>query len=197
MPTSIVLQFCLIITSALSLTMVVSWALLLTVMAVPYVFAGVVVSLALTPSPFPTGQLYGVDLLGAALGCVAVLVLLNGLDGPTAVIVAASSPASLRLPLPPALMPKTGSSSSQNPGGDSRQRSWSRWSRWLYSMLYRLWVLAQSWSRILSITGASTASTKTGTLTRASERLGRRSRLLHWRGRPPTCRRAQWLQRLE
>jgi hypothetical protein len=88
MPASMVLQFCLITSAAASLTMVVSWALLLTVMALPYVFAGVVVSLALTRSPFPTGQVYGVDLLGAALGCVAVLVLLNVLNGPTSVIVA-------------------------------------------------------------------------------------------------------------
>jgi hypothetical protein len=57
-------------------------------MAMPYVFSGVVVSLALTRSPFPTGQVYGVDLAGAALGCVAVIGLLNVLDGPTAAIVA-------------------------------------------------------------------------------------------------------------
>jgi hypothetical protein len=88
MPASMVVQFCLITSPTLSITMFVSWALLLAVMAVPYVFAGVVVSLALTRSPFPTGQVYGVDLLGAALGCAAVLVLLNVLDGPTAVIVA-------------------------------------------------------------------------------------------------------------
>jgi hypothetical protein len=56
MPASIVLQFCLVTSPALSLTTVVSWALLLIVMAVPYVFAGVVVSLALTRSPFPTGR---------------------------------------------------------------------------------------------------------------------------------------------
>jgi MFS family permease len=87
MPASILLQFCLITSLALSLTTVVAWTLLLIVMAVPYVFAGVVVSLALTRSPFPTGQVYGVDLLGAALGCVAVLGLLNVLDGPTAVFV--------------------------------------------------------------------------------------------------------------
>jgi len=88
MPASMLFQFCLITTLALSLTTVVSWALLLAAMAVPYVFAGVVVSLALTRSPFPTGQVYGVDLLGAAMGCVGVLVLLNVLDAPTAVIVA-------------------------------------------------------------------------------------------------------------
>jgi hypothetical protein len=88
MPASIILQFCLIAEPAGTLTTVVAWGLLLIVMAAPYVFAGVVVSLALTRSPFPTGQVYGVDLIGAALGCVAVIALLNVLDGPTAVIVA-------------------------------------------------------------------------------------------------------------
>lgn len=90
MPASVLMQFCLILTPAVSLTSIASWALVLTAMAVPYVFAGVVVSLALTRSPFPTGQVYGVDLLGAALGCLAVLILLNILDGPSAVIFAGS-----------------------------------------------------------------------------------------------------------
>jgi hypothetical protein len=88
MPGSLMVQFCLITTLSLSVTTVVSWSLLLTAMAVPYVFSGVVVSLALTRSPYPTGQVYGVDLLGAALGCVAVVVILNVLDGPTTVVVA-------------------------------------------------------------------------------------------------------------
>jgi len=88
MPVSIILQFCLILSPAFSFITIVSWTLLLTAMALPYVFAGVVVSLALTRSPFPAGQVYGVDLLGAALGCIAVLALLNVLDGPSSVIVA-------------------------------------------------------------------------------------------------------------
>ena len=88
MPASLAVQFCLIITLSLSLTTVASWSLLLIAMAVPYVFSGVVVSLALTRSPFPTGQVYGVDLFGAALGCIAVVALLNVLDGPTVIIVA-------------------------------------------------------------------------------------------------------------
>ena len=87
MPASVMVQFCLITTVALSLTTIISWALLLAVMAVPYVFSGVVVSLALTRSPFPTGQVYGVDLIGAALGCIAVLFILNFLDGPTTIVV--------------------------------------------------------------------------------------------------------------
>jgi len=87
MPASVMVQFCLITITSLSLTTVVSWSLLLIFMAIPYVFSGVVVSLALTRSPFPTGQVYGVDLLGAALGCMGVILFLNLLDGPTAVIV--------------------------------------------------------------------------------------------------------------
>jgi hypothetical protein len=88
MPASMIVQFCLITSPALTLTTIVAWSLMLIAMALPYVFGGVVVSLALTRSPFPTGQVYGVDLLGAALGCLAVLALLNFLDGPTAVIAA-------------------------------------------------------------------------------------------------------------
>ncbi|HEV2274891.1 MAG TPA: hypothetical protein VGR96_12040, partial [Acidobacteriaceae bacterium] len=88
MPASVAVQFCLITTTVSSITTLISWGLLLSVMAVPYVFSGVVVSLALTRSPFPAGQVYGVDLLGAALGCIAVIGLLNLMSGPTVVIVA-------------------------------------------------------------------------------------------------------------
>lgn len=89
MPASIIVQFCLITTISLSLTTVVSWSILMVAMAVPYFFSGVVVSLALTRSPFPAGQVYGVDLVGAALGCMGVILILNIMDGPTAVIVSA------------------------------------------------------------------------------------------------------------
>ncbi len=87
MPASIMVQFCLITATPLVLTTVISWSILLVAMAVPYFFSGVVVSLALTRSPFPASQVYGVDLMGAALGCMGVILILNVLDGPTAVIV--------------------------------------------------------------------------------------------------------------
>jgi len=35
------------------------------------------VSLALTRSPYPIGKIYGADLIGAAMGCIGALVLLN------------------------------------------------------------------------------------------------------------------------
>ncbi len=62
------------------------WLELAVCLSVPFFFSGVVVSLALTRSPFPVGRVYGVDLIGAALGCFGVLILLELSDGPTAVL---------------------------------------------------------------------------------------------------------------
>jgi hypothetical protein len=88
MPASLLVQFTLITTFAPSLTTVVAWTLLLAAMAVPYVFAGIVVSVALTRSPFPVNQVYGVDLIGAALGCAVVVLVLDVLDGPSTIVLA-------------------------------------------------------------------------------------------------------------
>lgn len=88
MPLSLLVQFSLIVSFVPSISMLMAWSLLLTAMAIPYVFAGVVVSLALTRSPFPVNQVYGVDLIGAALGCVAVVLLLDVLDGPSTIVLA-------------------------------------------------------------------------------------------------------------
>src|SRR5262245_57548685 len=71
MPFSLAVQFSLVTVLTLSLTTLVSWSLLLGAMTVPYFFVGIAVSLALTRSPFPVSQVYAVDLIGAALGCVA------------------------------------------------------------------------------------------------------------------------------
>jgi hypothetical protein len=56
------------------------------VVAVPFVFSGVCVTLALTRFPRQLSSLYGVDLLGAAAGCVLVIVALDITDGPTTVV---------------------------------------------------------------------------------------------------------------
>jgi hypothetical protein len=88
MPASMIAQMCLVVSAQASLVMVAVWASLLAIMAVPYLFSGIVVSLALTRSPYPAGQVYGVDLVGASLGCLAAIGVLNLVDGPTAIIVA-------------------------------------------------------------------------------------------------------------
>jgi len=88
MPASVLVQFTLITTLVPTVTSVLGWALLMAAMTVPYVFAGITVSLALTRSPFPVSLVYGIDLLGAALGCAAVVWILDVLDGPTAILLA-------------------------------------------------------------------------------------------------------------
>jgi hypothetical protein len=84
--------FCLIVQMSLtpivtrSMTSILTWAELAICLSIPFFFSGVAVSLALTRSPFPVGRVYGADLLGAAVGCLAVLVLLNNTDGPSAIL---------------------------------------------------------------------------------------------------------------
>jgi spermidine synthase len=62
------------------------WAELAVCLALPFFFAGVVISLALTRSPYPVSRVYGVDLVGAAIGAVGALLLLQLSDGPSAVL---------------------------------------------------------------------------------------------------------------
>ena len=88
MPASVLLQFSLVLTVTPTITSLAAWILLIGAMTVPYVFAGVVVSVALTRTPFPVSQTYGVDLVGAAAGCIAVVGILSVIDGPSATIVA-------------------------------------------------------------------------------------------------------------
>jgi SAM-dependent methyltransferase len=55
--------------------------------ALPFFFSGVVVAVALTETPLPTGRIYGVDLVGASLGCLAAVALLELLDPSTVCLV--------------------------------------------------------------------------------------------------------------
>lgn len=64
-------------------------ALTYAVIAVPFVFSGICVCLALTRFPDSVGRLYAADLAGAALGCLLLIGLLEVTDGPTAVIAVA------------------------------------------------------------------------------------------------------------
>ncbi|MEX2147768.1 MAG: hypothetical protein WED01_12225 [Candidatus Rokuibacteriota bacterium] len=59
------------------------------VVAVPFVFSGISVTLALTRFPRQVPTLYAVDLLGAATGCGLVILALDATDGPTTVIATA------------------------------------------------------------------------------------------------------------
>ncbi len=59
-------------------------------LAVPFTISGVVLTLVLTRAGLPPGRVYGVDLVGAAVGCGLVIPLLDVLDAPSAVLVASA-----------------------------------------------------------------------------------------------------------
>ncbi|MCB9704210.1 MAG: hypothetical protein H6711_20140 [Myxococcales bacterium] len=59
-------------------------------LALPFAFFGVTLTLALTRAGLPPGRAYGVDLVGAAAGALAVIPLLDRLDGGSAVLAAAA-----------------------------------------------------------------------------------------------------------
>ncbi|MCC7541135.1 MAG: hypothetical protein IT379_33260 [Deltaproteobacteria bacterium] len=62
-------------------------------LALPFAAAGIVIAAALTYTPGRVGVLYAVDLVGSAVGCLLAFPLLDALDAPSAMIVAASLPA--------------------------------------------------------------------------------------------------------
>jgi SAM-dependent methyltransferase len=68
------------------------WTVVLTcvVVSVPFVFSGVVVCLALTRFPPQVNRLYATDLVGAAVGCLALVAVFVVLDGPSLMIAIAS-----------------------------------------------------------------------------------------------------------
>jgi len=83
---AVVVQLTLVTGASPSLTALVAWAEFALCMALPFFFSGIVVSLALTRSPYSIGKVYGADLIGAAIGCIGALVLLNVTSGPSAVL---------------------------------------------------------------------------------------------------------------
>jgi predicted membrane-bound spermidine synthase len=56
------------------------------VISVPFVFSGIVVCLALTRFPDEVNRLYAVDLVGAGLGCILLVVLFSVVDGPSLIV---------------------------------------------------------------------------------------------------------------
>jgi hypothetical protein len=57
--------------------------------AIPFVFSGIVVAIALTNFPREVGRLYAADLAGAAIGCVVLVGVLDWVGGPLSVLVVA------------------------------------------------------------------------------------------------------------
>src|SRR3954464_15949776 len=83
---ALLFQLTIVTSVPASIMAFVVWVQFAVALSLPFFFAGVVVSLALTRSPYAVGIVYGVDLCGAALGCLAALVLLNLVSGPSAAL---------------------------------------------------------------------------------------------------------------
>ncbi|MBI3037594.1 hypothetical protein HYY75_00895 [bacterium] len=64
-----------------------SLALTCLIISVPFIFSGICVCLVLTKFPRQVSALYGVDLLGSAFGCLALVLTLDSTDAATCVLV--------------------------------------------------------------------------------------------------------------
>jgi len=73
----------------ISLLSLYSLALTYFVIALPFIFSGVCVCLALTRFSEQVSKLYAADLAGAGIGCILLIYLLRIMDGPTTVVAAA------------------------------------------------------------------------------------------------------------
>lgn len=60
-----------------------------TEISVPFIFSGICITLLLTRFPRNINKLYAADLIGASLGCVLVVIVLNISGGPTGVFITA------------------------------------------------------------------------------------------------------------
>jgi spermidine synthase len=83
---ALLIQLTIVTSLPASVMSLVVWAEFAVALSLPFFFSGIVVSLALTRSPFPIGTVYGADLIGAALGCLGALALLSVVSGPSAVL---------------------------------------------------------------------------------------------------------------
>ena len=87
MPLSLLTMLAIPVEVAYALQAVYSFTLLSSVISVPFFFSGVAVCLSLTRSGYPMGRVYFTDLAGAALGCLASVLLLSLIDAPSAIFI--------------------------------------------------------------------------------------------------------------
>jgi spermidine synthase len=84
------LQLASVAVTVPTVTGVIIWLKIVLLLGAPFVFAGVAISLALTRSHRPIGIVYGVDMAGAASGCLGAALLLNITDAPSALLINAA-----------------------------------------------------------------------------------------------------------
>jgi SAM-dependent methyltransferase len=87
MPVALVVMLAVPLGISKAVETLFSFLLFSAVIAVPFFFSGVVVCLSLTRTPLPVGRVYFADLLGAAVGCLASVILLKTIDAPSGIFV--------------------------------------------------------------------------------------------------------------
>jgi spermidine synthase len=90
MPLALLTLFAIPLDISKSLQTLVSFMLFSATIAVPFFFSGVVVCASLTRIRLPIGRIYFADLLGAGIGCVAAVALLELIDAPSGIFVISS-----------------------------------------------------------------------------------------------------------
>jgi hypothetical protein len=88
-PLTFVLHLAIPVRPSLTATGLLSVLATYAVIAVPFLFSGITICLALTRSGGPVGLVYAADLAGAALGCLAIVGVLQVADAPMAVFAVA------------------------------------------------------------------------------------------------------------
>jgi len=76
-PVCHVVTLCIPIQLSATPNVVAAVALTIVALTVPFYLSGIVVTVALTRVPGPTGRVYAIDLMGAAAGCLLVIPMLN------------------------------------------------------------------------------------------------------------------------
>ncbi|HET9790198.1 MAG TPA: hypothetical protein VFR08_02750, partial [Candidatus Angelobacter sp.] len=86
MPITLLVMFAVPLDISFAVQTFFSFLIFSAVIAVPFFFSGITVCLALTKSEFAIGRVYSADLIGAAAGCVAAVLLLTIIDAPSAIL---------------------------------------------------------------------------------------------------------------
>lgn len=87
---ALVVQLRVHVTSEFSIRQILPLSLIYIPTLLPFFFGGLAISLALTHLTRTVSKLYFLDLVGAGLGCLIVIPVLDSVSGPTAVLVVAA-----------------------------------------------------------------------------------------------------------
>jgi hypothetical protein len=86
---SLAIQLTIPFTTTFSLFSLLKLITVYLISALPFTFSGICICLALTKFPKQLAKLYAADLLGAALGCILIIIILSYIDAPSAVMACA------------------------------------------------------------------------------------------------------------